>query len=405
MVNKQVDLLIIGGGLTGATLMLALQGLGFSTLLVEAKPFSEKTNPDFDARSLALSPASKRVLNQLGVWDYLQNHATEIEMIHVSDQHRFGCSRLQGEANNPLGYVIEMQYINHALHRLLEPEQLLVPASLKSVDFEQQVATITTQSGEVRIKARLIVAADGSESLVRQLCHLPCKIKDYKQHAIVANIGLSKPHEQRAYERFTSNGPIALLPMQDNRMSLVWANSPHKTEELIAKSEHDFLQDLQTAFGYRLGRFIKVGKRFSYPLKQVLMRQQVKWPVVFVGNAAHTLHPVGGQGFNLGLRDVAFLAQHINQWGLTTEMLKHYVDSRQHDQHVITGFTDSLIHLFTSRLPGVGLARNLGLVALDTIPALKNVLSRYAQGFGGITPDLACEIALNPMERKNEPAI
>lgn len=394
MAEQQIDILIIGGGLTGATLMLALRGLGYSTLLVESKPFGDRASPDFDSRSLALSPATRRILAMLGVWDILQEYATAIELIHVSDQHRFGASRLRGEASNPLGYVVEMQYINQALHELLLPEQLLIPASLVALDLANNLARIKTVNGEDNIHAQLIVAADGAESAARQFCELPAKSKNYGQQAIIANIGLHKPHHNQAYERFTAQGPLALLPMQDNRMSLVWAMPPERAEQLMALSDVEFLKELQQAFGFRLGRFTKTGSRSSYPLKQILMPEQTKWPVVFVGNAAHTLHPVAGQGFNLGIRDVATLAQCIADFGLNAKMLEEYVHLRRHDQQVITQFTDGLIHLFTSRLPGIGLARNVGLLALDNIPALKNLLARYARGFGGITPDLVCDLAL-----------
>ena len=396
MVEKQVDILIIGGGLTGATLMLALRNLGYSSLLVESKAFNDKTKPDFDARSLAISPASQRILTMLGLWDILQPNATPIKLIHVSEQHRFGASRLQGEKNNPLGHVIEMHYINQALHKLLPQEHILAPINLGTVNLEKSSATVNTANGDMNIKAQLIVAADGADSMVRQYCGLAAKIKNYHQVAIVANIGLEKNHHNRAYERFTLQGPLALLPMQNRRMSLVWALKPVEAERLMALNEADFLKALQYTFGYRLGRFIKMGKRASFPLKQVLMAQQIKWPIVFVGNAAHTLHPVAGQGFNLGLRDVATLAQCIAADGLTGIMLEHYAHFRAHDQQIIGYLTDGLIQLFTSRIPGVALARDLGLIALDNIPALKNLLARYAQGFGGMTPDLVCEIALTP---------
>jgi 2-octaprenyl-6-methoxyphenol hydroxylase len=402
VVKKQVDILIIGGGLTGATLMLALQGLGLNALLVEAKPFGDKVNPDFDARSLALSPATKRILSMLGVWSILKEYATPIDMIHVSDQHRFGVSRLQGDSDNPLGYVVEMQYINLALHQLLAKDHLMAPGTVTSLDLAAKTVTVSTQTGEVQIAAQLIVAADGAESVVRRFCDLSAKIKSYNQQAIVANVGLMKSHEHRAYERFTSHGPLAFLPMKDNRMSLVWAMSPQKAEQLTAVNDGAFLKELQQAFGYRLGRLVKIGKRYSYPLKQVLMPQQMKWPVVFIGNAAHTLHPVAGQGFNLGLRDVATLAQCISKQGLTEEMLQQYLRLRRHDQQVITGLTDGLIQIFTSRLPGMGLVRNMGLIAIDNIPVLKNCLVRYARGFGGFTPDLVCEIALETVEVKSE---
>lgn len=394
MTKKQVDILIVGGGLAGATLMLALQDLGFSTLLVEAKAFEDKVNPDFDARSLALSPASKRILSMLGLWDLLKNYATPIGSIHVSDQRIFGVSRLQGDENNPLGYVVEMQYINRALHQLLNPKQILAPAHVDSLDLASKTATVTTDSATLHISAQLIVAADGAESTLRTLCNLPAATKHYQQQAIVTNVALAKPHQQRAFERFTPHGPLALLPMEDNKMSLVWALPPEEAQRLLLLSDGDFIKQLHQHFGYRLGKFTKIGRRFSYPLKQVIMPQQTQWPVVFVGNAAHTLHPVAGQGFNLGLRDVATLAQCIAQQGLTAAMLDNYLQLRRHDQQAITRLTDGLIQIFTSKIPGMGLARGLGLIAFDTIPALKNLLARYARGFGGVTPDLVCEIAL-----------
>lgn len=399
MGEQQVDILIIGGGLTGATLMLALQGMGFSTLLVEAKPFSDKINADFDARSLALSPASQRILSMLGLWERLKAHATPIHMIHVSDQHRFGASRLNGTIDSPLGYVLEMQHINQALNQRLDKQQLMAPASLEGLDLNRHEALIKTPSGMLTIKAQLIVAADGAESTVRKLLGLGAKTKEYKQQAIVANIGLNQAHQNKAYERFTAEGPLALLPMQEQRMSLVWAMSAQKAAEFMALDERAFLAQLQRAFGYRLGRLAQVGVRHTYSLKQRFMPEQAKWPVVFVGNAAHTLHPVAGQGFNLGLRDVASLAQCIVAEGLNQAMLDKYLQMRAADQQLITGFTDALISLFTSSIPGVGFARDLGLIAFDNIPFLKKCLARYAQGFSGVLPDLVCQIPLDVKEK------
>lgn len=399
MGEQELDILIIGGGLTGATLMLALQGMGFSTLLVEAKPFSDKINTDFDARSLALSPASQRILSMLGLWERLKEHATPIHMIHVSDQHRFGASRLNGSRDNPLGYVLEMQHINQALNQLLDKQQLMAPASLEGLDMNHHEALIKTPSGMLTIKAKLIVAADGAESTVRKLLGLGAKTKEYKQQAIVANIGLNQAHENKAYERFTAEGPLALLPMQEQRMSLVWAMSAQKAAELMALDERAFLAQLQRAFGYRLGRLAQVGVRHTYSLKQRFMPEQAKWPVVFVGNAAHTLHPVAGQGFNLGLRDVATLAQCIVAEGLNEAMLDKYLQMRAADQQLIMGFTDALIQLFTSNIPGVGLARDLGLIAFDNSLFLKKCLARYAQGFSGVLPDLVCQIPLDVKEK------
>ncbi|MFV0821789.1 2-octaprenyl-6-methoxyphenyl hydroxylase [Legionella micdadei] len=394
MVERQVDILIVGGGLTGAILMLALANKGYNIVLIDTHPLSAKVDAHFDARTLALSPASIRILQMLDIWPLLQNKGTPIETIHVSEQRRFGSTTLANEANKPLGYVVEMQHINHALYQLLDEQHVLAPAKLIALDKDQGLVTVGTENENYSIKAKLIVAADGTDSSVRQLSALPVKIKDYQQQAIVANVGLARAHGNRAYERFTASGPLALLPMAENRVSLVWALPPAEAARLSALDEAAFIQALQKAFGYRLGRFVRVGKRVIFPLRQVTMAKKVDWPLVFVGNAAHTLHPVAGQGFNLGLRDVATLAQCITQQGLNAAMLQNYQYMRQHDEMAITRFTDGLIDVFTSQLPGMALARNLGLIAVDNLKILKQCLTHYTSGFAGVTPDLVCGIAL-----------
>lgn len=400
MADRQVDILVIGGGLTGACLLLALAGKGYSCLLVEAKPFSDRVKADFDARSLALAPAAVRILERLELWPLLHKEAAAIDRIQVSDQYHFGAARLQGQQDKPLGYVVEMQRINSAIAERLDKSQLLAPAQLIALDKLTGLATLSTEQGELKIQAQLIVAADGAESTARRLAALPVKIKDYGQQAIVANIGLARGHRAQAFERFTSSGPLALLPMTEQRASLVWALQPEEAQRLMACSEKEFLKALQLAFGYRAGRLVKAGQRSLFPLRQYLMPQQVAWPLVFVGNAAHTLHPVAGQGFNLGLRDVAALAQCIVQQGLNQTMLQHYQRMRQYDQRAIIGITDSLVGVFGSRLPGMAFLRNLGLIAVDNLPFLKRTLAHYARGFAGFTPDLVCGLALDAEEFK-----
>lgn len=399
MAERQVDILIVGGGLTGAILMLALANSGYEVLLVDTNPLNAKISPDFDARTLALSPASIRILEMLNIWPLLQTEATAIETIHVSEQGRFGSANIDGEANQPLGFVVEMQQINQVLHQLLNQQQIWAPARVTALDKEQGLVTISSPDKKDSVlQAKLIVAADGTDSTIRRLSGLSPKVKDYRQQAIVANIGLARSHHNQAYERFTSSGPLALLPMTKNRASLVWALPPEKAAELMVLEEEKFLKVLQENFGYRLGRFIRVGKRVIFPLKQVTMAKKIAWPLVFVGNAAHTLHPVAGQGFNLGLRDVASLAQCIVQQGLTAEMLQNYQQMRQHDETAITRFADGLIEIFTSRLPGMAFSRNLGLIAVDQFKILKQGLTHYTRGFAGVTPDLVCGIALHKKE-------
>lgn len=394
MIDRKIDILIIGGGLIGAALMLALSHTDYTTLLVDASSFEEKSEAHFDSRTLALSPASMNILEMLHVWPLLENHITPIKTIHVSDQCRFGVTRLRSEPQNPLGYVVEMQPINHALHQLLKGTQRLFSTRLIALDQQNVIATLATPEGEMTVQAKLVIAADGTESAVRHLSGLNAKIKDYNQHAVVTNIGLARSHQFYAYERFTPSGPLALLPMTQNRASLVWAMHPKDAEALLAMNEKIFLERLQQQVGYRLGRFVRAGQRAVYPLRQVLICEQTSWPLVFVGNAAHTLHPVGGQGFNLGLRDVATLAQCIIQQGLNPTMLQHYQSLRRSDQRAIIHLTDSLINLFTSRIPGIPLGRTLGLIALDNVPFLKRYLTQRARGFSGHASDLVCGIPL-----------
>lgn len=403
MINQSVDVLIVGGGLTGATLLLAMQGLGYSTLLLESKPLAVTNQTNFDARSLALSPATQRVLNTLGVWPEVAVNATPIEMIHVSEKSGFAKSRLHAQEDGPLGYVIEMPHISKALHDHLPKEQVLAPATLTRLDIDQKTAYITTPDGdEYAIKAQLIVAADGVESSIRRWCGLGVSRKEFHQNAIVANVACTLPHDHRAFERFLPEGPMALLPLQAQRMALVWANTPKTTQRLMALNDASFLKELQQQFGYKLGRFTKIGTRTTFPLRQILMPKQIHWPVVFIGNAAHTLHPVAGQGFNLGLRDVACLAQAIKQWGLGPDMLEHYRRMRTTDQKNIMQLTNGLLELFGSSLPGMTFARGIGLMAFDMFPALKKILTRHASGYSGIIPDLVCDIALSSEESEHE---
>jgi len=394
MVDRTVDILIVGGGLIGATLMLALRSSGYSTLLVEAKAITNTIHSDFDARTLALAPASVAILRTLDVWQDLMSVATPIDMIHVSEQSKFGVVRLTGSVTHPLGQVVEIQHINRVLHRMLSAAQILAPANIVAADVDKGVVTVHDGIHEFKIKAQLIVAADGAHSFMRSCCNLYADVTTYKQHALIANIGLARPHQQHAYERFTKHGPLALLPMTEQRSALVWSLPCDHAKEFANDNSDNFLHRLQAAFGYRLGRFTHVGKRIVYPLENVMMRTITAWPVVFVGNAAHTLHPVAGQGFNLGLRDVAMLAQCIVRHGLGPDMLTIYRDLRRHDERAITHLTNGLLSSFLHKSRALSLARSMGFVALDNVSILKNLLSRYASGFGGIAADLVCGIHL-----------
>lgn len=396
---EDVDVLIVGGGIIGSALMRALSPLNLNVLLIDDKPLMTNAS-SFDARSVALSSASIQILTALNVWPLLMDKATPIEKIHVSEKGALGHARLLGSHQNPLGAVVEMHDLGRVFDVLLDKNHDAISAKLTAYDLKENLATIKTIHQARTIRARIVVGADGAESFLRECCQLPVQTKNYQQQALVANIGLARAHQYVAYERFTPEGPIAMLPMSNLRSSLIWVNSPEETAELNQLDDDVFVRRLQRTFGYRLGRFVKVGRRSTYPLQQKVMPNKVIQSVVFIGNAAQTLHPIAGQGFNLGLRDVAMLVQCLVKHGLCPKALQQYQTLRQHDGRVITRFTDSLITLFMSQLPGASIARSMGLVAMDNSDVLKNILSRYAGGYGGVVPDLVCGIPMNELTRQ-----
>lgn len=394
MADYDIDILIVGGGLIGSLLLNALKSTNYRCLLVDKKSLPLTTGISFDTRSIALSTASIRILKSLGLWQQIEKHAAVIDKIHISEQEIFGSTILENKNKEAYGYVVEMPILNEAFYRAIDTRQVLSQAELKSFDKEKNIAKVVINGQEKNIKAKLIVAADGADSKIRNFCNLICKTKEYTNVALVTNIGLARHHNNIAYERFTRFGPIALLPMTNSRASLVWSLPSSAAQEQVEIPDKLFLQNLQQSFGYRMGRFIKVGKRFIYPLQQRIMPRTYTDSIVFIGNAAHTLHPVAGQGFNLGLRDVATLAQCVAHKGLGNDMLENYQKLRQYDQQSIKTFTDGLVNLFTKNIPGLSIARGLGLFALDNSNKFQDFLIKHTCGFGGNIPDLACQIPI-----------
>lgn len=392
MADWQTDIVIVGGGLTGATFVQALQSSGYRCLMLEAKSFAHNLALDLNSRSIALSPASINILTQLGLWEKIKPHAMPITSIHVSQQKRFGRATISGD--EPLGYIVEMPYLSQLLQQWLPEEQVLTETQFQSFDRDTHQVVCLHQGKQKTISTKLIVAADGMQSTVRQAADFKQTYRDYGQSAIITNIQLDRDHQNQAFERFTREGPLAMLPLSEQRCALVWAMASQKAEHIASLNEIEFLLQLQRYFGYRLGRLKAAGKRVLYPLNQVITENPVKWPIVLVGNAAQTLHPVAGQGFNLALRDVATLAQLICQYGLSENMLDNYRRQRESDRRAIVRFTNGLIDLFSKTTPGLGFARGLGLLAFDNSNLLKQQLSHYARGFAGFTPDLACGIPI-----------
>ncbi|MEI6094605.1 MAG: FAD-dependent monooxygenase [Gammaproteobacteria bacterium] len=395
MIDYQVDIAIVGGGLNGAALVHGLKATGLRVLMIDSQDFFKPQAPNTDARSLTLSIASLRILQSLGIWSELASTATGIHTIHVSEQGRFGTACLEAPDQTPLGYVVPIQNLVQALYQDMDRQRVLAPATVVAFDSDQKLLTVQMDDKHYTVQAKIVVAADGSQSSMRRFCQLPVQIKDYGQHALVTQINLARAHQRIAYERFTTSGPLAMLPLEPKRMGVVWSLSPEEATRISQMDDEAFLQNLTKVFGYRLGSFVGVGQRLTYPLRQMLMTESVQGPVVFIGNAAHTLHPVAGQGFNLGLRDVAMLAQMITQIGLDDPtLLTRYQEARQHDQTAIAWFTDGLISMYGHPNLGVRMVRQFGLLVLDNNRLLKRVVARYATGLGGVVPDLVCGIPL-----------
>lgn len=401
---EHFDVLIVGGGMVGASLAHALKGSGLRIGMIEVTGEDAVAQPSYDERAIALSFGSRRIFEQFGAWGDLSTAASPIKRIHVSDRGHFGFAHLQAEEEgvDALGYVTPAHAIGTALlPGLKDIEELTVfrPAQVVTVDQDaarERVSLEVDVNGVMQtLTCRLAVAADGGRSTLRESQQIPVTEYDYGHTAVISTVTPSRCHEQVAYERFTNTGPLALLPMTDNRLSLVWTFHTEDADAALAWSDADFLAHLQERFGFRVGRFEKVGKRVAYPLKRVQANRQVEGRVVLIGNAAHTLHPIGGQGFNLGLRDVAVLASLIkssprNGEGLSDpgapDLLSRYAAQRKTDQREIVGGTDAMARLFSNNSKALAGMRGLGMVALDLCPTARHVFARHAMGLGSGLP-------------------
>ncbi|MEJ2693091.1 MAG: 2-octaprenyl-6-methoxyphenyl hydroxylase [Candidatus Thiodiazotropha sp.] len=402
------DLLIVGGGMVGASLARALSGLGLRIGVVEAYALDNHSQPSFDDRVIALSWGSRLILQGIGVWPAMATASEPIQRIHISDRGHFGFTHLDhlDEGVEALGYVVTARAMGEVLQRDLaeQPEiEFICPARLTSFRVEPDLVRVDLRQGESakQISARLLVAADGGDSQVRQLLSIPLREREYGQTAIIANLTASRPQEGIAYERFTDSGPLAMLPMTEDRISMVWSARDDQVERLMARGDAGFLEDLQTRFGYRLGRFESIGRRFAYPLRLRQATEQVRPRVALIGNAAHTIHPVTGQGFNLGLRDVAVLAELISDAARLRQdpgdmsLLQRYAQWRSRDQNAVATITDTLARLFANPLGPLRVARNLGLLGLDGLPSLKHLVARQFMGINGRLPRLGRGVSLD----------
>lgn len=405
---KQFDLIVCGGGLVGASLVSALlptaKQLNLSIALIEQNPIQPIADPEFqpsfDARSTALARGSRTAFERMGIWDQIAKHLAKIDQIQVSDRGRFGqvSMRAEEEQVDALGYVVENHWIGQVLmHNIQQAEagtvSLISPATVTAIlpTLEGQRVQIKTSEAEnIELSGALVVMADGGRSDLRKRLGIDYQEQDYHQHALIANVEIDRPHQAVAYERFTESGPLALLPIEplgrQHRMGLVWTLAETEIAEKLALNGSDFLAQLQAAFGYRAGLFIGSGVRYSYPLKLIVADEQVRSGLVVLGNAAHSLHPIAGQGFNLALRGVCELAQLIIERKAAEldigdlEALDRFLEGRKRDQQRIIRFGDGALKLFTSSQSGVRLGRSLALQLTDLIPPVRTLLARAAMG-------------------------
>lgn len=386
------DVLIVGGGMVGASLAVALKPLRLKVGLIEAYNFGVAEQPSYDDRSIALSYGSSRIYQGMGLWQQLRTGVASIQHIHVSDRGHFGAARMTAaEENVPaLGYVVESRVLGKLLYDELSTGgiELVVPATVFAATQNPDRVEVQIERGGVvdTLETRLLVVSDGRDSNLRNRLGIATTRHDYHQTALIANVTTEKPHGNTAYERFTSNGPLALLPLTEGRYSLVWTHCTDAVETTMQLDDSAFLHKLQAAFGYRQGAFTKVGQRATYPLVLQKAAQEVAGRAVVIGNASHALHPVTGQGLNLGLRDVAQLADLLAEAAQggsdpgAAALLARYQALREPDHQSVVRYTDTLVRVFSNDFAPLAHARAMGLMAVDRIAPLRHWNARQGMG-------------------------
>lgn len=397
------DLVIVGGGMVGASLAVSLKDSGLSIAIVEAFSWKSAQQPSFDDRSIALSYGSKKILDGMSLWPALKDRCQPIKTIHISDRGRFGVTRLHHDEEKveALGYVIENRVMGEVMQaqlHSLDHVDVLMPATVTAINESTDCVKVTINQNEesVELETSLLVAADGAMSKVRAMAGITHTKSDYQQSAIIANINTEQFHNGVAYERFTDTGPLAFLPMTEKRVSVVWTINREDEAAYMQLNDDDFLQQLQQRFGFRLGRLEKTGVRSVYPLALTEAEQLATSRVVVIGNAAHGLHPVSGQGFNLALRDVAELAENIQQHGVEypVSWLSDYAERRQKDMKRVFRFTDSLVKVFSNNFMPLAHARAVGLMMVDCLPSMRHLLAKQSMGLAGKMSRLMRGLAL-----------
>lgn len=392
------DIVIVGGGLVGASLGCALAPLieryGWKVAIIEAAPLNdapldESWQPSFDARASAIAEGSAQRFRQLGVWEAMQAESTPIRNIHISERGRLGATRLSAQelGVDALGHVIPNAWMGRVLHRHLRtlPVEWYCPAKVDKLSPEANGHYLRLSDGS-ELRAALTVLADGGRSGLKEQLGISSRRNSYEQTALIAHVGISQPHQGVAYERFTQEGPMALLPLPGQAMELIWTHPSGQEQARMELPDREFLSQLQATFGDRVGRFTRAGKRYSYPLSLVTAEEPVRPGLAVLGNAAHALHPVAGQGFNLALRGIMDLVEALEQGEQAKRSLGDmatllaFEQKRARDRSNVIRFSDGLVRLFGQSLPLLPHARAAGLIGLNLIGPLRRGLARRAMG-------------------------
>jgi 2-polyprenyl-6-methoxyphenol 4-hydroxylase len=406
--NSDTKIAIVGGGMVGISLALFLsQSLSnVNIVLIEKFSFPQSSNNElppvpelqtsFDARSTAISAGGASLLQRLGCWPLIKKHAEKIRSIHISDKGNFHGSQLLAEEYDvdALGYVVENTWLGQCLLYQLQQSNVecLAPAVVTQCHFKKDCVELSLEQHEIKqLNVNLVIAADGTDSPLCKMVGIDHVTKPYTQSALIANIALAEPHQGVAYERFTEEGPIALLPLEQcnnrHRSALVWTHPSDKVDAALALSDEQLLAVLQKTFGYRAGAFTAIGERQAYPLTQVVASEQARSRFVVAGNAAHFLHPVAGQGFNLSLRDGAVLAEVLSQAQQSGDdlacfdVLQRYIKQREQDQNITIGLTHSMVKMFSSDKKIFSLLRQFGLMNLNIHTSIKKAFVKQMMGF------------------------
>jgi 2-octaprenyl-6-methoxyphenol hydroxylase len=403
--SQHYDILIAGGGMIGTSLALALAPLGLRVAVVEAIARKEIAQPSFDDRSTALSRSTQRMFEAIGLWPDIVAASTPIQSVHVSDQGRFGFSHIDAEEQGveALGYVVINRVLGGVLQNALdkiEDIDVLCPARIVDIELAPDSANAVVESADgeqTELSSSLLVAADGANSALREMMGITAQKSDYGQRAVIGNVLPEKDIKNVAYERFTRQGPLAILPVADGRAGFVWTVSEEDAERVMALDDVQFIDELQREFGYRLGAFSRVGTRASYPLVLSKALRLTATRSVLIGNSAHGLHPVSAQGFNLGMRDVAAIVDCVADAKAAagdfdpgaSDVLQQYASWRRADQQKLVRFTDGLVKLFGSERWPLRTLRNIGMLGFDLVPGVRSVFAKHTMGLAGKLPRLA----------------